>query len=559
MPKAYSYIRFSRPEQLRGDSLRRQIEKAEQWATENGLTIDESIKDLGVSGFRGANRITGALGRFLELVKRGKVEPGSVLIVESLDRISREAVRFVQPSFLALINAGIRIVTLTDGQEYYAERLDREPMAIFGAVMVMIRANEESSIKSDRVGEAWKKKRASGQVMSARIPAWLKVIAVDGKQRIVERNEPDDDRVAVIRRIFTETIAGYGRRRVAERLDAVCKPFAGGKRWQPSYVKKVLENRAVLGEYQPTRLDAEGKRIPAGDPRPDYFPQVVDETTFLRAQSAKAGRAAAPGQRGEGVTNLIQGITWCTECNGRMVRENKGSSSKSGPPRFVCSEARAKSCTNDRKWPLAEVERTILGRVTGIDIDAVLAEEPVERGPTISDLEAQVADRKRRRETLLDLVEAGDPDAGARALRFLEEIRDAEAEIAVMRSRRSLSAAQPSSKQRMASFEKLRARLADATGQERDDLRTRLSQELRSLLKAVRFSDWHVEVVFHKHLTPKGLNHREVVVTVFCDHPDYLRNQAEDAEPEPETFARQTEAIHRWLSHRASVREIVGP
>jgi DNA invertase Pin-like site-specific DNA recombinase len=34
MVKAYSYIRFSSPEQAQGDSLRRQTAKAEAWAKE---------------------------------------------------------------------------------------------------------------------------------------------------------------------------------------------------------------------------------------------------------------------------------------------------------------------------------------------------------------------------------------------------------------------------------------------------------------------------------------------------------------------------------------------
>jgi DNA invertase Pin-like site-specific DNA recombinase len=55
MPKCYSYIRFSRPEQMRGDSLRRQTEAAEKWAAENGLVIDQSLTDLGLSAYRGLN------------------------------------------------------------------------------------------------------------------------------------------------------------------------------------------------------------------------------------------------------------------------------------------------------------------------------------------------------------------------------------------------------------------------------------------------------------------------------------------------------------------------
>jgi hypothetical protein len=50
-----SYIRFSEPEQLKVDSLRRQQE-AEQWAEELGLTRNESLRDLGLSAYSGAHR-----------------------------------------------------------------------------------------------------------------------------------------------------------------------------------------------------------------------------------------------------------------------------------------------------------------------------------------------------------------------------------------------------------------------------------------------------------------------------------------------------------------------
>ena len=124
MAKANSYIRFSRPEQMRGDSLRRQREAADNWAAEKGLVIDESLTDLGVSAYRGLNRVQGALGRFHTLVQKGQVPRGSYLIVESLDRLDRRMVREVLPDFMRLINDGIIVVTLMDKQTYSAERLD---------------------------------------------------------------------------------------------------------------------------------------------------------------------------------------------------------------------------------------------------------------------------------------------------------------------------------------------------------------------------------------------------------------------------------------------------
>jgi DNA invertase Pin-like site-specific DNA recombinase len=51
VPVAYSYIRFSTPDQIKGDSLRRQTEASHRYAAENNLTLDETlnIRDLGVS------------------------------------------------------------------------------------------------------------------------------------------------------------------------------------------------------------------------------------------------------------------------------------------------------------------------------------------------------------------------------------------------------------------------------------------------------------------------------------------------------------------------------
>jgi hypothetical protein len=85
MTTAYSYIRFRRGDQQKGDSLDRQIEKSEEYARRKGWTLDSSFRDLGVSAFRGRNDTQGALSRFLEAVDNeamdnGTVKKGSVLI-----------------------------------------------------------------------------------------------------------------------------------------------------------------------------------------------------------------------------------------------------------------------------------------------------------------------------------------------------------------------------------------------------------------------------------------------------------------------------------------------
>ena len=54
---AFSYLRFSTPEQAVVDSRRRQLALAEEYAVEHNLKPDHrlSFRDLGISAFRGEN------------------------------------------------------------------------------------------------------------------------------------------------------------------------------------------------------------------------------------------------------------------------------------------------------------------------------------------------------------------------------------------------------------------------------------------------------------------------------------------------------------------------
>ena len=98
MPLAYSYLRFSTVEQAKGDSIRRQTEATAAWCNRNKITLDTSIslRDEGVSAYRGKHREnadTHALAALLQAVKSGRIPAGSYLVVESLDRLSREKIR----------------------------------------------------------------------------------------------------------------------------------------------------------------------------------------------------------------------------------------------------------------------------------------------------------------------------------------------------------------------------------------------------------------------------------------------------------------------------------
>ena len=126
MPVAYSYIRMSSAAQMQGDSARRQIERARAFAERNGYELAPPMKDLGISAFKGRNRQKGALGAFLTALWAGEIAPG-VLIIEAIDRLSREAPFDILMLLREILLTGCRIHMLSMGQTMSMEDVNGNP------------------------------------------------------------------------------------------------------------------------------------------------------------------------------------------------------------------------------------------------------------------------------------------------------------------------------------------------------------------------------------------------------------------------------------------------
>ena len=127
---AFSYLRFSSPKQADGDSTRRQTALRDGWLRRHPeARLDTALRmtDRGVSGFTGEHRKNPdrhALAAFLKLVDQGRVPRGSYLIVENLDRLSREDIQPALMLFLGLLQAGIRIVQLMPVEQVFDDKSD---------------------------------------------------------------------------------------------------------------------------------------------------------------------------------------------------------------------------------------------------------------------------------------------------------------------------------------------------------------------------------------------------------------------------------------------------
>ncbi|WP_334150941.1 recombinase family protein [Hyphomicrobium sp.] len=361
-PKAYSYLRFSTPEQGQGDSRRRQLQLAEKYAAKHGLVLDDELRmsDEGVSAFRAKNVRQGALGKFLEAIDDGLVAPGSFLLVESLDRISRANPWDAMPVFQQIINADVSIVTLQDERVWSRDELANNPFRIFESLMVMIRAHEESATKGRRVRDAWeaKRRKAAETPLTARGPSWLRLdrTKTPPKWRLIP------DRVRVVRRVYRMAARGIGQHSIAHTLNQEGVPtFGRGKLWHRSFVKKLLESEAVVGVYTPHTQshDVTGRRVRTpGEPVPNYYPRIIDDDLFNDVQAMRLGGRRQPSPKGtRRPTHMLAGIARCGLCEEAMTRVYKGP--KGGKPKLVCTKAKVGAGCSYQAVNVEDVERAI--------------------------------------------------------------------------------------------------------------------------------------------------------------------------------------------------------
>jgi len=433
MPKAYSYLRFSTPEQQKGDSFRRQTERAQNYAREHGLELDDTLnlEDKGVSAFRGRNSETGQLGVFKAAVEAGLVEPGSYLLVESLDRISRQAARRAQAILGELCDLGITVVTLIDKRVYTQEILDNDPMALVMSLLIFIRANEESTTKSLRLKSTWTQKRvkaAEKKPMTANVPTWLRLDKAAGTFHEVP------EYVDVVRRIFRDYLAGVGAAGIVKALNRDGVPVFSregrngrqGKQWHVSYIRRILENPAVIGTYTVHTVEHEGKkktRRKAGDPIPNYFPAILDEDTFQRAQAIRLDTPSplrGKNANREDVKNIFGGVVRCGRCDSVMNYVSKGQYKGRAYTYLVCSKARYGAGCTYTLVPYENVEGAFLQNGpwllaqaptgpehTGLDDEIRRVNDNLEGlGSQLSDLAEAYA--RTKLQTLLEKIREGE-------------------------------------------------------------------------------------------------------------------------------------------------------
>jgi DNA invertase Pin-like site-specific DNA recombinase len=384
MPLAYSYLRFSSPQQSTGDSIRRQTQSRESWlAGHPGVELDKSLvmTDSGRSAFRRKNWDTYALARFVECIKSGRVEKDSYLLVENLDRLSREDAGEATELFLSIVNKGVVVVQLSPVVMEFRRPVNVQSLMF--AIVELSRGHSESAIKSERGKAFWtrKQREAGSRIVTRKLPGWINC---EGGKLVLDR-----DHAETVRRVFQMARDGYGTAAIAERLNEDRVPIMGravfkGKavKWSAAVVYHMLRTRTTIGEYLPYK-----KQKPNGSAVANYFPAVVDEDTFHAAQAAIATRSrrTGRGRRGNHV-NLFSGLLVDARDGGQLSYWHTGNS----PAKLIPVNAKDGRGGEWSSFPSVPFEDAILSKLVEIKASEIKGDGSA--GKKVESLAGQLAE-----------------------------------------------------------------------------------------------------------------------------------------------------------------------
>nr|WP_314570252.1 recombinase family protein [uncultured Pseudomonas sp.] len=335
MHTAYSYIRFSTGKQLKGSSLERQTDMINLWLERNpGYELSTlSFQDLGVSGSTGKHLKNG-FGKLLAAVEAGAISAGDVILVEAIDRAGRMDMVAMLKVLTPILEAGVSLVTLDDGNVYTRQSLNESHIYMLSAKIQS--AYQYSDTLSRRMKASYESRtkaaKLDNKVPKRNTPVWL---TTDGK--LIEELAP------FVVQAFEDYANGLGERRIYERILK-----AGGDkhpefvRMAPSTVKRWMKNRTAIGEWRGIT---------------GIYPAVVTPDLFYRVQARLNEKGPA---RSAPVKHKFTGLVVCAECGKNFNTKAYTYRSKGPipPPVMECSSRARRgstACSNSRGIPLAVI------------------------------------------------------------------------------------------------------------------------------------------------------------------------------------------------------------
>jgi DNA invertase Pin-like site-specific DNA recombinase len=432
--KVYSYLRFSDPKQAAGSSADRQLQYAQRWAADRGLPLDSSLslRDEGLSAYHQRHVKQGALGVFLLAVDEGRIQPGSYLVVEGLDRLSRAEPIQAQAQLAQIINAGITVVTASDGREYNRDGLKAQPMDLVYSLLVMIRAHEESDTKSKRVKaavrrqcEGWIAGTYRGIIRNGKDPHWVRW---NGREF-----ELVPDRAEAVRLAITMFRHGHGGNRIIHDLHRRGLQLSDTGSTKSS-LYKILRRKDLVGTKT---LVVGGEEYNLDG----YYPCVISNSEFGELQVANTSRIRHKG-KGE-IPGLVTGVgvLYCGYCGSAVLGQNimtrgrkPDGTLQDGHRRIICGAYNTgHGCKVGGSCSVVPVEKAILNYCSDqFNLSSIMNDNGHAQAirASVVRLTQRIADMEKQLERLTNALMVSKDDDGSPPQVFIRKAKDLEVQIA---------------------------------------------------------------------------------------------------------------------------------
>jgi site-specific DNA recombinase len=189
--------------------------------------------------------------------------------------------------------------------------------------------------------------------------------------RVINEKEAE-----VVRRIYTEYVAGSTPREIAKRLNDDRIPPPRGKSWNASTINgnTLRSNGILLNEMYVGRIiwnkvtmvknPATGRRVIRPNPKEAWVMQevpalaIVSAELFEAARRRKAERSKGHPQGKRRPKHLLSGLLRCSSCGGGLSTFGKD---RTGRRRVRCSTyTESGSCPNTQTYYVDAIERAVL-------------------------------------------------------------------------------------------------------------------------------------------------------------------------------------------------------
>ncbi len=343
-PMIYSYRRISSKKQELGKGMliQREDEAIQRLSREFGLPVSKVLlDDVGRSAFHGLHVKKGRLGWFLEAVERGEVAEGSILVVQSFDRFSREDVSTATNQLTNITQKKVMIYSVMENLHlaHPQDSNQEQGFKLQMAVGIFMRAHSESQAKSFRskklMAEAIKQFKDGIRSPDDRVIA-IKVVGndvwwVDNSDGTIRKSPRYFDRA---REILLKRIEGLSVYKILNWLND-----KGSEDFIPSPTNRVdkkdgrhgLWTRDMVNRLcQPSKSKVHGSRVKArpvlgekliGDEVLEgYYPPLVTESEYnqLMRMIKERSRPKSRSKQGE---SLFSGINvFCAHCQNGVTR-----------------------------------------------------------------------------------------------------------------------------------------------------------------------------------------------------------------------------------------------